>query len=45
MQASIPHGTAPFHVELGRTFKLDEAARAHREVGKHHLGKLALRIR
>ncbi len=34
----------PFHVEVGRVYRLDEAARAHREIGKHHLGKLALRI-
>ncbi len=34
----------PFHVELGRVYALDEAARAHREIGQHHLGKLALRI-
>jgi NADPH2:quinone reductase len=34
----------PFHVELGRTYDLEDAARAHREISKHHLGKLALRI-
>ena len=34
----------PFHVELGRVYPLEDAARAHREIGKHHLGKLALRI-
>jgi NADPH2:quinone reductase len=34
----------PFHVEVGRVYPLEEAERAHREVGKHHLGKLALRI-
>jgi NADPH:quinone reductase-like Zn-dependent oxidoreductase len=34
----------PFHVELGRTYPLDDAARAHREIGQHHLGKLALRM-
>ena len=37
-------GAGPFHVELARTYRLDEAAKAHRELGKHHLGKLALRI-
>jgi NADPH:quinone reductase-like Zn-dependent oxidoreductase len=37
-------GTGPFHVELGKVYKLDEAAKAHREIEKHHLGKLALRI-
>lgn len=35
---------APFHVELGRVYELDEAARAHRDLTRHHLGKLALRI-
>ncbi|WP_242343511.1 NADP-dependent oxidoreductase [Anaeromyxobacter terrae] len=35
---------APFHVEVGRMYALDDAARAHRELGQHHLGKLALRI-
>jgi NADPH2:quinone reductase len=34
----------PFHVELGRVYALEDAARAHREIGQHHLGKLALRI-
>ncbi|HET9597016.1 MAG TPA: NADP-dependent oxidoreductase [Anaeromyxobacteraceae bacterium] len=34
----------PFHVEIGRTYSLEDAARAHREIGEHHLGKLALRI-
>jgi NADPH:quinone reductase-like Zn-dependent oxidoreductase len=34
----------PFHVELGRTYALEDAARAHRELKQHHLGKLALRI-
>jgi len=34
----------PFHVELGRVYPLEEAARAHREIGEHHLGKLALRM-
>jgi len=34
----------PFHVELGRTYPLEEAAQAHRAVGQHHLGKLALRF-
>jgi NADPH:quinone reductase len=38
-------GSAPFHVELGRVYSLDEVDRAHREVGEHHLGKLALRLR
>lgn len=34
----------PFHVELGRVYRLEDAAQAHREIGRHHLGKLALRI-
>jgi NADPH:quinone reductase len=34
----------PFHVELGRVYRLEDAALAHRDVGQHHLGKLALRI-
>ncbi len=34
----------PFHVEIGRVYALGEAARAHREIAQHHLGKLALRI-
>jgi NADPH:quinone reductase-like Zn-dependent oxidoreductase len=34
----------PFHVQVARTYRLEEAARAHREIGRHHLGKLALRI-
>lgn len=38
-------GSAPFHVELGRIYRLDEADRAHRELNEHHLGKLALRLR
>jgi len=34
----------PFHVELGRVYRLEDAPQAHREIGQHHLGKLALRI-
>ncbi|HET6438825.1 MAG TPA: NADP-dependent oxidoreductase [Anaeromyxobacter sp.] len=34
----------PFRVEVGRAYPLDQAARAHREIAKHHLGKMALRI-
>jgi NADPH:quinone reductase len=34
----------PFRVELGRVYPLQDAARAHRELGQHHLGKLALRM-
>jgi NADPH:quinone reductase-like Zn-dependent oxidoreductase len=32
----------PFHVELGQTYELEDAARAHRDLSRHHLGKLAL---
>jgi NADPH:quinone reductase-like Zn-dependent oxidoreductase len=35
---------APFHVEVSRTYALDEAPEALRDVSKHHLGKLALRV-
>jgi NADPH:quinone reductase-like Zn-dependent oxidoreductase len=35
--------TGPFHVEV-RWYSLDEAAQAHRDVEKHHLGKLGLRM-
>jgi len=34
----------PFHVELWRTYDLEEAARAHRELPQHHLGKRVLHI-
>jgi len=34
----------PFHVEV-RFYPLAEAAQAHRDLPKHHLGKLALRMR
>jgi NADPH2:quinone reductase len=38
-------GSEPFHVELGGVFRLEEAAAAHRQLAKHHLGKLAFEIR
>jgi len=34
----------PFHIEVGGVYRLENAAQAHREIGRHHLGKLALRI-
>lgn len=34
----------PFHVEVAKEYPLEEAARAHQEIGQHHLGKLALRL-
>jgi NADPH2:quinone reductase len=37
-------GQAPFRVELGKVYSLEDAAEAHRDLGKHHLGKSALRI-
>ena len=41
LNALISEG--PFHVEV-RSYPLDEAAQAHRDLEKHHLGKLALRM-
>lgn len=38
-------GDKPFHVELGAIYRLEEAAAAHRDVEKHHLGKLAFDVR
>ncbi len=35
---------APFHVEVSREYPLDEAPHALRDVTRHHLGKLALKI-
>lgn len=37
-------GKGSFRVHISRTYSLDEAAQAHRDVLKHHIGKLALRI-
>jgi NADPH2:quinone reductase len=34
----------PFHVEISKTYTLEEAAQAHRDILKHHIGKLALKI-
>jgi NADPH2:quinone reductase len=34
---------APFEVHVARTFPLDQAAEAHRALGDHFLGKIALR--
>lgn len=36
--------SGPFEVHIHRTFPLPQAAEAHRALGNHHLGKLALRI-
>jgi hypothetical protein len=38
-------GNKPFHIELGRVYRLSQAASAHGQVAKHHLGKLAFEIR
>jgi NADPH:quinone reductase-like Zn-dependent oxidoreductase len=37
-------GSKRFHVELGRVYRLEDAETAHREIGRHHLGKLAFRV-
>lgn len=37
--------SGPFEVHIARTFPLEEAADAHRALGEHYLGKLALRTR
>ncbi|RKH69149.1 NADP-dependent oxidoreductase [Corallococcus llansteffanensis] len=34
----------PFHLEIGRIYAMEEAAKAQQEVLKHHLGKFAMRI-
>ena len=36
--------SGPFEVRVDTTFPLEEAGKAHAELTKHHLGKLALRI-
>ena len=43
LNALIEQG--PFHVELARTYPLEQAAEAIRDVEKHHLGKLALQVK
>jgi NADPH2:quinone reductase len=35
----------PFEAHIARTFPLEQAAEAHRALGEHYLGKLALRVR
>ena len=37
-------GAGPFEVHVGRTFQLEEVSNAHKALGEHHLGKIALRI-
>ena len=36
--------SGPFEVHVDRTFRLEEASRAHKALTEHHLGKIALRI-
>jgi NADPH:quinone reductase-like Zn-dependent oxidoreductase len=36
--------SGPFEVHVDKTFRLEEAGKAHEELTKHHLGKIALRI-
>ena len=37
-------GRKRLHVELERTYSLRQAATAHRELGKHHVGRAAFRL-
>jgi NADPH:quinone reductase len=37
-------GDVPFHVELGRTYRLEDARTAHAHIYDHHLGKLTFAI-
>jgi len=36
--------SGPFEVHVDRTFRLEEASKAHKALAEHHLGKIALRI-
>ena len=36
--------SGPFEVHVDRTFRLEEASKAHEALSEHHLGKIALRI-
>jgi len=36
--------SGPFEVHVARTFRLEEASKAHKALTEHHLGKIALRI-
>jgi NADPH:quinone reductase-like Zn-dependent oxidoreductase len=38
-------GNGPFHVEVSRTYSLEETPRAIVDATRHHLGKLAVRVR
>ena len=37
--------SGPFEVHVDRTFRLEEASKAHKALTEHHLGKIALRIK
>jgi NADPH:quinone reductase-like Zn-dependent oxidoreductase len=36
--------SGPFEVHVDKTFRLEEASKAHQALSEHHLGKIALRI-
>ena len=36
--------SGPFEVHVDKTFRLEEASKAHNALTEHHLGKIALRI-
>jgi len=36
--------SGPFEVHVDKTFRLEEASKAHNALAEHHLGKIALRI-
>jgi NADPH:quinone reductase-like Zn-dependent oxidoreductase len=36
--------SGPFEVHVDKTFRLEEASKAHKALTEHHLGKFALRI-
>jgi NADPH:quinone reductase-like Zn-dependent oxidoreductase len=36
--------SGPFEVHVDRTFRLEDAGKAHQALTEHHLGKIALRI-
>ena len=42
LNALIARG--PFHIELSKVYPLDEAAKALKDVQRHHLGKLAIKV-
>jgi NADPH:quinone reductase-like Zn-dependent oxidoreductase len=36
--------SGPFEVYVDRTFRMEEADKAHKALNEHHLGKIALQI-